>query len=174
MQRTICKGILQSLSDAKTMSYYNKISKGYNELHEEEQLKKIKIIKENLKVSGKLLDIGSGTGISTKPFMKDADCTSLDPNEEMLKQSPAKQVIGKAESLPFKENTFDFIISITSFHHFNLEKAVKEIKRVSKPTTKYAFTILKKAKHFEKIRDFLKNNFNLREFDEEKDLVLIS
>lgn len=156
------------------MSYYNKISKGYNELHKEEQLNKIKIIKKNLKVSGKLLDIGAGTGISTKPFMKDADCISLDPNEEMLKQSPAKQVIGKAESLPFKENTFDVIISVTSFHHFNLQKAVKEIKRVSKENTKYAFTILKKAKDFQKIRNYLKNNFKLKEFDEEKDLILIS
>lgn len=156
------------------MSYYNKISSGYNELHEEEQLRKLKIIKENLKVSGKLLDIGAGTGISTKPFIKDADCISLDPNEEMLKHSPAKQVIGKAESLPFKENTFDVIIAVTSFHHFNLEKAVKEIKRVSKENTKYAFTILKKAKNFENIRNYLKKNFNLREFEEEKDIILIS
>ena len=156
------------------MSYYNKISKGYNELHEQEQLKKIEIIKKYLKVSGKLLDIGAGTGISTKHFMENADCTSLDPNEEMLKQSPAKRVVGKAEELPFKENTFDAIIAVTSFHHFNLEKAVKEIKRVSKPTTKYAFTVLKKAKDFRKIRDFLKKNFNLHEFDEEKDIILIS
>ena len=155
------------------MSYYNKISKGYNELHEEEQLKKIEIIKKHLKVSGKLLDIGAGTGISTKPFIKDADCISLDPNEEMLKQSPAKQVLGTAESLPFTEK-FDVIISITSFHHFNLEKAIKEIKRVSKPSTKYAFTILKKAINFKKIVNSLKNSFNLREFDEEKDLILIS
>ena len=155
------------------MSYYNKISKGYNELHEEEQLKKIEIIKKHLKVSGKLLDIGAGTGISTKPFMKEADCTSLDPNEEMLKQSPAKQVVGTAESLPFTEK-FDIIISITSFHHFNLEKAIKEIKRVSKPSTKYAFTVLKKAKDFKKIVNSLKKSFNLREFDEEKDLILIS
>ncbi len=156
------------------MSYYNEISSGYNELHEQEQLKKIKIIKQNLKVSGRLLDIGAGTGISTKPFMEDADCISLDPNEEMLRQSPAKQVIGTAESLPFPDNSFDVIISVTSFHHFDLEKAVKEIKRVSKPTTKYAFTIFKKAKDFKKIRDLLKNNFNLREFDEEKDLILVS
>lgn len=156
------------------MSYYNKISSGYNELHEAEQLNKIKIIKKHLKVSGKLLDIGAGTGISTKPFMEDADCISLDPNEGMLKQSPAKQVVGIAEELPFSDKTFDIIISVTSFHHFNLEDAIKEIKRVSKPSTKYAFTILKQSKNFKKIVNTLKKSFNLREFDEEKDLILIS
>ena len=156
------------------MSYYNKIASGYNELHEQEQLKKIELIKRNLKVSGLLLDIGAGTGISTKPFMQDAVCISLDPNEEMLKQSPAIKVLAKAERMPFPAKTFDVIISITSFHHFNLEKAVKEIKRVSKETTKYAFTILRKAKNFKTIHDCLKNNFKLRELEGEKDLILVS
>lgn len=156
------------------MNYYNEIAQGYNELHEEEQLKKIKIIKENLEVSGSLLDIGAGTGISTKPFLEKATCFSLDPSEELLKQSPAIKVQSSAENLLFNDNTFDVIISVSAIHHFDLEKAIPEIKRVSKPTTKYAFTILKKANNFENIKHALKSNFNLREIDSEKDLILIS
>ncbi|MDP4012273.1 MAG: class I SAM-dependent methyltransferase [Candidatus Nanoarchaeia archaeon] len=156
------------------MNYYNQTAKGYNELHEEEQLKKIRIIEENLEVSGSLLDIGAGTGISTKPFLKKATCFSLDPSEELLKQSPAIKVLGSAENLPFSDSTFDIIISVSAIHHFNLEKAILEIKRVSKSSTKYSFTILKKANNFENIKNLLKSNFNLREFEDEKDLILIS
>ena len=42
------------------MTYYDSISKGYSELHREEQLNKIRIIKENLDInqSDLMLDIG--------------------------------------------------------------------------------------------------------------------
>ena len=56
------------------MQYYNKIAKSYNGLYKEEQLKKVDIILKHIKPKGKLLDIGSGTGISTKPFEKYCDC----------------------------------------------------------------------------------------------------
>ena len=42
---------------------------------------------------------------------------------------------GKAECLPFRDNTFDLVISITTLHNlycFNLDKALREIERVGK------------------------------------------
>ena len=36
------------------MTYYNEISEGYEELHKEEQLKKIELIKKFLKPNGKI------------------------------------------------------------------------------------------------------------------------
>ena len=47
---------------------YNKIAKSYNELHKEEQIKKLEIIKKNIKIIPPLLDVGCGTGISTNYF----------------------------------------------------------------------------------------------------------
>ena len=49
------------------MTYYDDISSGYEELHKEEQLKKVSSIKKHLKVnsSDKLLDVGCGTGLMT-------------------------------------------------------------------------------------------------------------
>jgi malonyl-CoA O-methyltransferase len=127
------------------VKYYDNIAKGYNELYKEEQLEKIKEIKKHIKPKGLLLDIGAGTGISTKPFEKQTKCIALDPSLEMLKQYNGLKVQAKAESLPFKDNTFDTIISLTALHHTNIKKSLKEIKRVAKNNAQIALTILKKS-----------------------------
>ena len=150
--------------------YYNKIARGYNELHEEEQLKKIKIIKKYIKPKGLLLDIGAGTGISTKAFEKYCECIALDPSKEMLKHYKGKKFVGKAESLPFPNNYFDVIISVTSLHLANPEKAIKEIFRVAKPNAQIAISILKKSKNQSKYKKLLKN---FKQIEEEKDIIFI-
>ena len=154
------------------MDYYSEISKGYNELHKEEQLKKLEIIAKHIKPKAPLLDIGAGTGISTSFFRVKA--FALEPSEEMLKQYKGEKVVGKAESIPFPDKIFNTIISITALHHADIEKAIKEIKRVSKDNCIYAFTILKKAKNAVEIKELLKKEFNLKELNEEKDYILVS
>jgi len=133
-------------------------------------LNKLRIIKENLKLkkSDKLLDCGAGTGISS-----DFDCivTALDPSEELLKQNNAKdKIVGCAENLPFKDNSFDFVISITAVHNFkDIEKGILEIKRVGK---KFVFSVLKKSSKFDLIKDLIKKHFKIqKEIEEEHDII---
>jgi malonyl-CoA O-methyltransferase len=145
--------------------YYNKIAKGYNELHQEEQLKKIDIIKKNIKPKGLLLDIGAGTGISTKPFSKDAICIALDPSINMLKQYRGLKVCATAEYLPFKSKSFDVIISVTALHHANLKLALKEIDRVAKDNAQISLTFLKKSKNKPNLKVY-------KVIKEDKDLIL--
>ena len=157
------------------MQYYNKIAKGYNELYEQEQLKKLAIIKKYLKPTKKdiLLDIGAGTGISTKAFNKVCKCIALEPAVEMLKQYSGEKILGTAESIPFKAQTFSIIISITSFHHFNINKALKEIKRVSKPNAKIIISILKSSKKAPVLKKKLKK-LNYKIIEEAHDLIFFS
>ncbi len=154
------------------MQFYNKIAKSYNELHKEEQLKKVNIILENIKPKGLLLDVGSGTGISTRPFEKYCKCIALDPSEELLKQYEGSKILAKAENIPFKNNTFDIIVSITALHHANIKKALKEIFRVAKPDAQIALTILKKS---ELAKELEKNNLfkDFKKIDSEKDWIFI-
>lgn len=146
------------------MDYYNTISKSYNELYGEEQEEKLRIIKEKINPKGKILDLGSGTGLSKKYF-KDIVC--VEPSTKLSSQNDIK---ARAENLPFKDKSFDWVLCLTSIHHFDLEKSIKEIKRVCKGN--YIFTILKKSPRFEEIKNYLNSNFKLEEMDSEKDLIL--
>ena len=130
------------------MGYYGEISKGYDKLHFEEQSKKAALINANIEFSGLLLDIGAGTGSATRLFESKAQCITLDPAKEMLKQYGGLRVVGKAEQLPFKDSTFDSIVSLTALHHCSLQVAFNEIKRVAKPDASIAISFFTRAANF--------------------------
>jgi len=150
---------------------YNRLANNYNELYFKEQLKKIIIIKNELKIEDeKVLDVGCGTA-SYSGFFK--NYLGIDNSVEMMKMANANIVFGKAEDLPFKDNSFDVIISITAIHNFkNIKKAVGEIKRVSKG--KIAISVLKRSKKFNYIKKLILNNFDVKEIEEDKDVIFIS
>ena len=162
------------------MNYYDEISSSYNELHGEEQLNKAKIILNEVlkrKTKGILLDIGGGTGISTEPFTKNFDCILIDPSENLIEQGPSniEKLLGEAEELPFSDNKFDIIISITSLHHTDLKQAIEEIIRVSKEDSIIAISFLKRSTKLEEFRKLFKENFiNTIEIEEEKDIIFLN
>lgn len=88
------------------------------------------------------MDIGCGTGhlanlLKTKGF----DVVGLEPSEKMLEFAKSNFpdisfVQGISSSLPFDNNTFDFILSIEVvryLHPQDIEKTYKEIYRVLRP-----------------------------------------
>lgn len=157
--------------------YYDTIAPGYDELHEQEQKKKLEIIKKELKITQKtkLLDVGCGSGISSD---FDCDVTGIDPSEELLKiaekKFPNVQFIqAYAETLPFEDNEFDIIISLTAIQNFNdIEKGLKEIKRVGKH--RFALSYLKKSLKSKQIENIIKTLFpKAKKIEEEKDIIFI-
>ena len=154
------------------MGYYNAISKGYNELHGEEQRNKARIIKDNIKINKntKLLDVGCGTGISS-----DFDCfvIGIDSSPGLLAQNNnAFRVLGSAENLPFRNDSFDYVISVTAMHNFkDIVKSINEMKRVGKEN--FVFSILKKSQKFDGVIKIIKENFKIeKSIVEEKDMIL--
>jgi ubiquinone/menaquinone biosynthesis C-methylase UbiE len=158
------------------MTYYDDIAQGYEELHKEEQLKKIKIIKKELKINkkDKLLDVGCGTGLTTEPW--DCQRFGIDPSKKLLEKAKEKEdkieyKIAPAEKIPYKENFFDIVISVTAIQNFNnIKKGLKEIKRVGKD--KFVLTFLKKSQKKEEIDKLIREIFSVKKvIEEEKDLI---
>ena len=96
----------------------------------------------NLKKGDKILDIGCGKSFLLYELMRaipGVQVYGLDISRYAL--AYAKEEVapflceGRAEYLPFKDQTFDFVISITTLHNlycYNLEHALREIERVGK------------------------------------------
>jgi ubiquinone/menaquinone biosynthesis C-methylase UbiE len=157
------------------MGYYDEISKGYEELHEEEQLKKVRVIEKYLalKPSDKLLDVGCGTGLTTEPW----ECKryGIDPAPKLLARAKKKDVIeyklAPAEAIPYPDNFFNVVISITAIQNFmDIEKGLGEIKRVGK--NRFVLSFLKKSPKKELIDTLIRKLFKVdRVIEEEKDLI---
>lgn len=103
-----------------------------------------KIIKNNRYM--RVLDIGTGFCNSLRILsnLKDSELYSLDPELKALKSAKEEFrnliLIGQlflframAENLPFKDGSFDFVISLMVLHHMeNPAKAIEEILRILK------------------------------------------
>ena len=120
-----------------------------------------------------MLDVGCSTG-------HDFNCSviGIDPSMELLLQNNPldhidNKILARAESIPFKDNTFDKVISVTSMHNFDdIEKGITEIKRVGKDN--FAFSILKTSNKFDLIENKIKKNFDIKKIiDGKKDWVFI-
>lgn len=158
------------------MNYYNEISKGYEELHKEEQTKKLEIISKYLKPKKNeiLLDVGCGTGITTERW----NCARIgaDPSIKLLKKAKKKGIFyvnAEAEHPPFKDNSFDIVISITAIQNFhNIKKGIEEIKRVGKKN--FVLSALKKSNKINKIKEIIEKNFKIKKrIEEDKDFIFI-
>ena len=97
----------------------------------------------NLKSDSKVLDVGCGKGFllyEMKLLLPKLDVKGIDVSEHGLRNAKkeVKPFLNKhkaQDSLPFKDNEFDLVISLGTLHNlrlFDLEKSLKEIERVGR------------------------------------------
>jgi len=158
------------------MQYYDIIAESYDELHGEEQRKKLEIISKYIKPEeySSILDVGCGTGICSvwQHFSVGAD-----PSFGLIREAKKKGsnfIQAKAENLPFKNHSFDIVISVTAIHLFeDADKALSEMKRVGK--NKFVFSVLKKSSRSKEIIKKIDLNFKIRKkIEEERDTILLT
>jgi demethylmenaquinone methyltransferase/2-methoxy-6-polyprenyl-1,4-benzoquinol methylase len=98
--------------------------------------------RHGLKPGDHLLDVACGTGLvaveSAKILGTAENITCLDPSEGMLAVArtklPARFVQGRAEAMPFADNSFDFLTMGYALRHVtDLEETFREYRRVLKP-----------------------------------------
>ncbi len=155
------------------INYYNLISSSYDSLHQEEQQKKLAIIKTqlNIKKENNLLDVGCGSAFSANYF--DCNFFGLDPSLNLLNLNKSKLnlINAFAESIPFKSDSFEFVISVTAIHNFHdVKKGILEMKRVGK--NKFVFSILKKSSKLPLILSIIEQEFIIeKKIEEEHDVI---
>ncbi len=153
------------------MTYYDTIASGYEELHKEEQLQKIAIIKEKIQFqkTWKILDVGCG------PYFADFPGTviGIDPSFQLLKIAKKKipAILGRGELLPFRTNSFMAIVSITALQNFDdIEKGLLEMKRVAKEYI--VVSVLKKSPKIGMIEELMGKVFpSFKAIEEDKDII---
>ena len=122
------------------MEKYNTIGNNYNETRKADSYLVSRMFDllscyEDYEV----LDVGCGTGNYTiELFNKGLKISGLEPSELMLDVAKEKNqkinwFLGKAELLPFENESFDAVITTLSIHHLgNLENGFSEIFRILK------------------------------------------
>jgi len=96
----------------------------------------------NLNSDSKILDIGCAKGFMLYDFSRlipGIEVQGIDVSEYAIENAKEEikdfVQVGDARSLPFDDNSFDLVISVTTLHNLNkedMEIALKEIERVTK------------------------------------------
>lgn len=107
------------------------------------------------KAGEKVLDIGTGTANYLIELARmGLDCTGLEISRKMISRALEKSaseglelklVQAVSETLPFRSNYFDLVLSVTAFEFFSSpEKAISEMTRVCKPGGRIVIGVLNK------------------------------
>lgn len=127
---------------SKNRYFFNRWAKNYDRISNQLWMKKfhVPVFQELLlNQNTKVLDISCGTGELLKRLEGKATLYGIDLSPEMLSKAKtklsSKVKLRKADvhALPFKDHSFDYVISTEAFHHYyDQQKAVQEMARITK------------------------------------------
>jgi ubiquinone/menaquinone biosynthesis C-methylase UbiE len=144
------------------VSWFDTFAKDYDDWYREKLGSFVDKVQKQLieklaepKAGEKALDIGSGTGnYSIWLAKKGLEVTAIDESREMITIAKKKAekdnfnidlYLGKGESLPFSENSFDLVVSVTTIEFVdNPAQVLREAIRVLKPGGRLVIGVLTK------------------------------
>tara|TARA_B100000902_G_scaffold378244_1_gene411288 strand:+ start:419 stop:907 length:489 start_codon:yes stop_codon:yes gene_type:complete len=134
---------------------YDNSADVYNSRYKKIQYQKYMNALTNIDLEGKILDLGSGTGLLSK-FLHHK-LISLDLSYNMLTKFDGTKVQADMSNIPFKENSFDFVLSFSSLMNSdNIENTLKEIRRITKKEGRVIISYLNKYDFSDKIKKYFK------------------
>jgi ubiquinone/menaquinone biosynthesis C-methylase UbiE len=138
---------------------YNKTAEHYDARYRATQFEKYWIMLAGLRLRGKILDHGCGTGLLTE-FLK-MELVGVDSSKDMLKIRGCGD-LADVEELPYEDDEFDFVLSFSVLMNCaNSEKAIDEVKRVLNPEGVFVCTFLKDFES--RIKPLLEKHFKIEQ-----------
>jgi demethylmenaquinone methyltransferase/2-methoxy-6-polyprenyl-1,4-benzoquinol methylase len=175
---------------------YNSTSSFYDDRYRKIQNEKFELHFKNTNFNCKtLLDAGCGTGLLFEYISslngnnsgRTLRYCGIDISWKMLKHFYNKikkiknkintnLILGDIENLPFREDKFNLIFSITSLQNLqDLKKGLKEIIRVGKENTTLKLSILRKQLNLEELITYLNSriiNLKTENLNEVEDVII--
>ncbi len=121
--------------------YFSRIYDYINPIFYSKQMRELVIEKAKIKNDSKILEVGCGTGFTTEGIatkISEESIFALDISRHQLSRAIRKFkkvnfILGDAEALPFKDCSFDSVISAGSLEYWpNPKLGISEMARVTK------------------------------------------
>ena len=111
-------------------------------MYEESHYMVVRLAEYFIGNASKILDVGCGKGFLLYDFLKvipDAEIYGIDISDYAIANSKPeirdRLQVGNAINLPWEDNSFDLVVSITTLHNlhaYDLDLALREMERVGK------------------------------------------
>jgi ubiquinone/menaquinone biosynthesis C-methylase UbiE len=161
--------MIKVLSHKKDIALrYDSSAEVYDARYNDIQVHKYKEILTRVEISREdhILDIGSGTGnfLGWNLSQKNHSCFGVDISFEMVKKSHKKYpdihfIVADADNLPFRDDCFDKIFSITHLQNMpEPHNTISEMARVAKDSALLAISILRKNWTLEKLSELIETS----------------
>ncbi|MFN3869936.1 MAG: methyltransferase domain-containing protein [Aquificaceae bacterium] len=89
-------------------------------------------LKSLAKIEGLVLDVGCGTGFASEGLKKVVGVDIAMGMLKLYKERFSRAVLGDIHSLPFKDKSFDWVVSTFVLHWTDINRSVPELIRVCK------------------------------------------
>lgn len=103
----------------------------------------------NLNNNSKILDVGCAKGFMLfdfKKYLPNSFLKGIDISEYAIENGldeiKENLTVADARSLPFDDDSFDLVISITTVHNFEREECIKSIKEIERVSNKNSFIVV--------------------------------
>ncbi len=142
------------------------LPKAYKEWFEEEKV----YLRKNITKDSKVLEVGCGEGRSLRDILPvtknifgiDHDPKAIEDAKISFSKYPAvKLSVADARKLPFEDESFDYVICMTTFANFGEDKikVLKEMKRVLNDNGKIILSVYSEDAFDERMNLYKKVNF---------------